>query len=154
MNYYEAGMDLLKRHNVTVIKYRNAMSGRAIIAKAEIKTPIPKTAKSFAIFAHEVGHIVNGEIKPSCMCEYKAEMFARDCFKEYGFKMPRIVKNRQIWYICYSLAQALNRGMKNIPAELKPYVKLLIKCNKVAYHNGVKKIEPYYRADNKLYKQS
>lgn len=151
MDYKEAGIDLLNRYNVKHISIRKSMSGRAFVAKREIKAPLPTTAKSFAVFAHEVGHIVNGNIKPSCLSEYKAEMFAKDCFSEYGFKMPRIVRNRQTWYICYSLAQALNRGMTNIPTELKPYRAKLLKCKALQVKNGVKGFKVVYRADNKLY---
>ena len=125
MNYIEAGQDLVKRYDINVIKVRRSMSGFAYYNSRDIVAPEPKTAKSFVVFAHEVGHVVNGKVRPRWKSEYMAEMFALDCFKEYDLKLPRIVKNRIKWHITYALAKAMNRGMKVIPQELKPYKKYL-----------------------------
>jgi hypothetical protein len=156
MNRYElAGKELENEYHITVSKYCSNLSGRAYHTTQSIIAPRPTTAKSFAIFAHEVGHIANGVVKPSCLSEYKAEMFTIDCFKRFGFKMPRIVANRIKWYICYSLAQALNRGIKNIPEELKPYRKFLIKHRQAFIHGNGKITHKFrYYADNRLYYKS
>ena len=107
---------------------------------------------SFYIFAHEIGHIVNGEIKPSCLCELRADQYSLEQFKRFGLPLPRKVINRSNWYRGYSLAQALNRGMKKIPDELKKYKRYLIKSYRhTIYGDGRKPItQPRYYADNKL----
>lgn len=143
--WYDAGMELAAKYHVKIRKYRKSMTGVAYFSSCEICTPEPKTAKSFYIFTHEVGHIANGNIKPSCLGEYMADKFAEDSFKQYGFTIPREVKAEMNRYRAYSLAQALNRGLKNIPAELKPYRQYLVSHDAhIRNANGVWRVEKRY----------
>jgi hypothetical protein len=122
-----AGNQLLSEHGLHIATVRKSMSGFAPWEGNGICSPLPKTAKSFAILAHEVGHKAlghNGKGK-SCVHEYEAEQFAIQQFKRFGFAMPREVKLRMNRHVAYGLAQALNRGMKDIPKELRPYKKML-----------------------------
>lgn len=125
--YQEAADILLKEHGIIISKIRSTMSGVAYHDTNRIECPKPKSATSFAILAHEIGHRAlnhNGNGK-SCMAEYQAEMFTIAQFKRFGFAMPHKVKDRINRHIAYGLAQALNRNMCNIPSELKPYKKYL-----------------------------
>jgi len=162
MNKYEqAGEVLVRENNAILIRVRKSMSGRAyhhttaMTGKWEFSSPLPKTAKSFEVFAHEIGHIhqfqTEGKHKPRWKEEYDAEMFALDCFKRFNFTIPRIILNRIRWHIAYSLAKALNRGMKKIPEELKPYRKYLrkVKC----FGSGMKVVGYVYYAQNYLWRK-
>ncbi|KKL20171.1 hypothetical protein LCGC14_2458120 [marine sediment metagenome] len=146
--YEEVGNLLLKRHDVTIKVIRRSMSGLAYIKERAICSPLPRTAKSFAIFCHEVGHIAQGVIKPRWLEELRAEEFAKGCFGEFGFSMPKAVKDRMKYHISYKLAQALNRGMKHTPPELKSHRKYLAK---VRCMNGKGETVGYvYRVDSRL----
>jgi hypothetical protein len=120
-----AGNQLLAEPGLHIATVRK--SGFAPWKGNGICSPLPKTAKSFAILAHEVGHKALGHKggEKSCFKEYEAEQFAIQQFKRFGFAMPREVKLRMNRHIAYGLAQALNRGMKDIPKELRPYKKML-----------------------------
>lgn len=127
MDYREAGEQLLKEYKLHIANIRKSMTGFAPYEGNGICSPLPKTAKSFAVLAHEVGHKALGHASngKSCLKEYEAEQFAILQFKRFGMTLPRDVKRRMNHHIAYSLAQALNRGMKTIPPELKPYRRLL-----------------------------
>ena len=122
-----AGNQLLAEHGLHIATIRKSMSGFAPWEGNGICSPLPKTAKSFAILAHEVGHKALGHKggSKSCLKEYEAEQFAIQQFKRFGFAMPREVKLRMNRHVAYGLAQALNRGMKDIPKELRPYKQML-----------------------------
>jgi len=134
MNKYEiAGNQLLGRYDVTVKSVRQNMSGIAYLEDRVISAPAPKSPLSFAIFAHEVGHIANGHCKPRWLEELRAWQFSLTCFKEFGFAITREVRWRMKYSLAFALAKALNRDMKLIPTELKAYKKYL---SPVTYHYG------------------
>ena len=126
VNKYEQAAHTLLTENFVIHKYfSSGMSGRAWLGKRIIRAPQPKSPRSFQILAHEVGHIVQGNIKPQCLEEYGAEVFSFEQMKRFGFKIPKRVKDVSDRHISYGLAQALNRGIKKVPAELKPYMKFI-----------------------------
>jgi hypothetical protein len=157
--FEEAGQILLGEHKLVINKVRKSMSGFAPHEGNGIASPLPKTAKSFAILTHEVGHkaLNHNDNGKSCLKEYEAEQFTVDCFKRFGFAIPRDVRNRINFHIAYGLAQALNRGMKQIPVELKPYRKY-IKGNECHFIHVKNEIESHstamrYEADRSLLKK-
>ena len=126
MNKYElAGKQLLEEYSITVKTVRKSMSGVAYIEDGIISAPAPKQALSFAIFAHEVGHISNGHVSPRWLEELRAWQFSLDCFKRFGLTIPREVRQRMKYSLTFALAKALNRNMKRTPLELRPYRKYL-----------------------------
>jgi len=126
MNKYElAGNELLKKYNINIKTYRGNLTGIAYIEDRIISAPKPIKPLHFAIFAHEVGHIANGEISPRWLEELKAWQFSIAQFKLFGFRIPSEVKSRMKYSLAFALAKALNRNMKAIPRELKPYKKYL-----------------------------
>ena len=108
-----------------------------------VKVPQPKSDISLHTFLHELGHIVAGKQKLSCIWEYMADNFANKQFKRFGIKLSKKVRKQSNWYMAYSLGQALNRGMKVIPTELKPFKKYL-KVSFTTFGNGASK--KVYRA--------
>lgn len=143
--YKQAADTLLKENNLVVSKVRSSMSGLAYYTTNQVEVPEVKSPTSFHVLAHEVGHQALGHSKKrkSCIVEYEAEMFALQQFKRFSFKVPVKVKDRINKHIAYGLAQALNRGMKQIPSELKPYKKYLYSsdCHIIFVRNGIKKYD-------------
>jgi len=126
MNKYElAGQQLLNQHNITVKTVRKSMSGVAYIEDKTISAPAPRQSLSFAIFAHEVGHIANGEISPRWLEELRAWQFSLDCFRQFNFTISKEVRQRMKYSLTFALAKALNRNLKQIPIELRQYKKYL-----------------------------
>jgi len=125
--WQEAGGQLLAEHGLRIRNVRHSMSGLALFATPEIDCPLPKSAKSFRVLAHEVGHKALNHARGhrSCVREYEADQFAIEQFRRFGLTLPREVKHVIDEHIAYGLAQALNRGMKRVPDELKPYRRLL-----------------------------
>jgi hypothetical protein len=72
--YEKATKILISEYKINVVMWRKPtklIGGLAYINAKIIRSPYPKSNKSFAIFAHEIGHIANGAIKPICLGEYK-----------------------------------------------------------------------------------
>jgi len=133
MNKYEsiarqALKDVEKRlgHEIAVKYWKSnrPYSGLAQCKTYTITVPEPKSDISLNTFLHELGHLIH-QVKPSCLNEYLASRFALDSMRKYGLSISRKVKRHHNWYIAYSLAQALNRKLKTVPTELKPFRKYL-----------------------------
>jgi hypothetical protein len=112
--YTEIAEALLKEHNITVRAYRKSLTGVAYIKEREIVVPHPVGKISLLIFVHEVGHIVNGEIKPRYVEEYLAEKFAIDYFHKIGLRVPRSYVARAKRYVSFKVRQAKARNLKHI----------------------------------------
>ena len=122
--YEKATKILISEYKINVVMWRKPtklLGGWSYINAKIVRSPYPRSNKSFAIFAHEVGHIANGKIRPICLSEYKAEMFAREQFKRFGFNISKLDIARQNRQICASLELALKHGLKQIPSELIEY---------------------------------
>ena len=126
----QLGHDIVINH----WKSNRPFSGRADCETYILTVPQPKSDISLNTFLHELGHLFY-QIKPSCLNEYMACNFALDKMRENGIAISHKVKHHHNWYIAYSLAQALNRKIKMIPLELKPFRKF-ISTRRVHYING------------------
>ena len=150
MNKYETiAESVLKDYPNVIIEYwksNKPWSGRCYINPKRIRVPRPKSLISLCTLFHELGHLSN-PYKLSCMNEYHACMFAQSKLREYGLPVTKDIKIHDEWYIAFSLAQALNRNLKTIPAELRKYKKLLQEYDMhVHYGNGNNKIVKRYKA--------
>lgn len=115
-------------------KSNQPYSGRAYCKTFAVKVPQPVSDISLNTYLHELGHLIY-QVKPSCLNEYLACKFAIDTMRQYGLTISRKVKRHHNWYIAYSLAQALNRKLKTIPPELKPFKKYISR-RLVHWYNG------------------
>jgi hypothetical protein len=108
-----AAQTLLDETGCEVIRWRSGMTGRSMTYTAEIEAPRPKTARSFAIFAHEIGHQrlhrENGKY-PRWREEVEAWEFAFDQFTRFG--LPGRNKQRKIAvrFIGYAFTKAVRAG--------------------------------------------
>ena len=156
MNQYELIADKVKREvereidRTIQVSYRKSRtkSGVAFPDEYRMISPQPTDIRRLATYLHELGHFIF-KVKPSCMNELKAIQFSEQKLSENGIKIPREVRRHNKWYAAYSLAQALNRGMKNIPAELKPYKKYLHASNSYTHYGDGRptKVDIRYMAD-------
>jgi hypothetical protein len=129
---YEAmTRDMLAQYNVRVRKWRTSMSGIAWYVTYRdghvqklIEAPKPKGPMSAAIFLHEIGHHAIGfnVYKPRCLEEYHAWQFALREMERLGLNITEGVQRRVYRSLRYAVAKAQRRGIKEIPAELLPYV--------------------------------
>ena len=120
-------------------KSNRPYSGKAYCKTYTIITPEPKSDISLNTYLHELGHIVTTH-KLSCMREYLACNFALDKMRDNGLSISRKIKKHHNWYIAFSLAQALNRNLKTIPDDLKPFKKYLTVrySHTMTVKNGIK----------------
>ena len=134
-------------HNVNIEYWKSnrPYSGRAYCKTFTVKVPHPVSDISLNTYIHELGHLIY-QVKPSCLNEYKACIFALEKMRENGIKVSRKVKQHHNWYIAYSLCQALNRNLKTIPPELKPFKKYITtrKQHSINGHGDTWITERYY----------
>jgi hypothetical protein len=110
-----------------------------------VRVPPPVDYETLFTGIHELGHTVNSHWRLSCLREYYAEMFAMQCFKRLNLPVTKDIESHHKWYMAFSLGQALNRGLKRVPAELKPYRKYLHKTEKLVCDGGSwKRISRYH----------
>tara|TARA_R110002073_G_scaffold118918_6_gene259513 strand:- start:29719 stop:30150 length:432 start_codon:yes stop_codon:yes gene_type:complete len=131
IKYEQITKQMLAEHGVRVRKWRSSMSGVAwqvtyrdgTVSKL-LESPKPKGPMSAAIFLHEIGHHAIGfhTYKPRCLEEYYAWKFSIDTMHELELNVTDRVHERMHDSLNYALAKALRRGLKNIPAELVPYI--------------------------------
>jgi hypothetical protein len=92
--WVSAAETLLDRHDIALEKHRKSMSGVALHVGG-IEAPEPRGAKSYAIFAHEVGHKVlhsdNGAY-PRWREEIEAWDFALASFSEFDLSGQRKIR--------------------------------------------------------------
>lgn len=129
---YEAmTREMLAQYGVRVRKWRSSMSGIAWYVTYRdghvqrlIEAPRPKGPMSAAIFLHEIGHHAIGfhVYKPRCLEEYHAWQFALREMERLGLNITEAVHQRVYRSLRYAVAKAQRRGIKEIPAELAPYV--------------------------------
>jgi hypothetical protein len=129
---YEAmTREMLARYNIRVRKWRTSMSGIAWYVTYRdghvqklIESPKPKGPMSAAIFLHEIGHHAIGfnVYKPRCLEEYHAWQFSLREMERFGFSITEGVQTRVFRSLRYAVAKAQRRGIREVPAELLPYV--------------------------------
>ncbi len=109
--------------------------------------PQPHNSHALHVCFHELGHVVLHRTQKreySCLNEYRADMYAFEQFERLGIEASLYTHKHHRWYMAYSLGQALNRGMrkKNIPSELKPYLKYLRKLPYYDYSGYAYRAKP------------
>jgi hypothetical protein len=129
---YDAVVDhMLRTHAVRVRKWRTAMTGIAWNVRYRdgkvvrlIEAPRPKGPMSAAVFLHEIGHHAIGfdTYKPRCLEEYHAWAWSLRAMEEHGLNITDSVRHRMHASLWYAVEKARRRGIKQIPAELAPYM--------------------------------
>ena len=129
---YDAVVSLmLERYGVRVRKWRSSSSGVAWTVTYRdgrvvrlLESPKPKGPMSMAIFLHEIGHhaIGLGVYRPRCLEEYHAWAFSLRAMEEHGLNITDSVRKRMDRSLRYAVRKARRRGLKELPAELQPYV--------------------------------
>jgi hypothetical protein len=129
---YEAmTREMLAKYNVRVRKWRTSMSGIAWYVTYRdghvqrlIESPKPRGPMSAAIFLHEIGHHAIGfnVYKPRCLEEYHAWQFSLREMERLGLNITESVHRRVYRSLRYAVAKAQRRGIREVPAELTPYI--------------------------------
>ncbi len=123
---------MLDRHGVRVRRWRSSMSGVAWQVEDRdgarvrlIEAPRPKGPMSAAVFLHEIGHhaIGLGAFKPRCLEEYHAWAFALREMESHGIAVTERVRQRVGKSLRYAVGKAQRRGMREVPAELRAYLR-------------------------------
>lgn len=121
---------LLDEHALRVQRWRTSMSGVAILAVGAkgqhvrlIEAPYPRGPVSAAVFCHEVGHhaLGVGSIKPRCLEEHAAWMWALDAMHRFDVPVTKRVEDRVDRSLAYAVHKAKRAGLKQIPEQLRPY---------------------------------
>jgi hypothetical protein len=122
---------LLQEHNIRVRKWRKSMSGIAWYVTYRdgkrvnlIESPRPRGPMSAAVFLHEIGHHAIGfnVYKPRCLEEYHAWRWSLEAMEKNGLNITNAVKLRMHRSLWYAVEKARRRGIKQIPAELVPFM--------------------------------
>jgi hypothetical protein len=88
-----------------------------------IEAPRPRGPMSAAVFLHEIGHHAIGfdVHRLRCVEEYHAWAFALAEMERWRLNITDAVRRRVDESLCYALAKARRRGLREIPAELARY---------------------------------
>ncbi len=133
LRYDELVIEMKQTHGLRIRKWRSSSSGCAWIVRYAdggeaklIESPYPKGPMSCAIFLHEVGHhaIGFGTYKPRCLVEYYAWKWSLDTMRERKLNVTEAVQKRMDESLKYAVKKAQRRGLKNLPQQLLPYVKV------------------------------
>ncbi|MCP3903143.1 MAG: hypothetical protein GY715_05850 [Planctomycetes bacterium] len=129
---YDALVEEMKNaYGVRVHRWRGSSSGCAWEVHYDggrvarlIEAPRPRGPVSCAIFLHEIGHHAIGfrRFRPRCLEEYHAWRWALAAMREHGFNVTPAVERRMGESLRYAVAKARRRGLREVPAELLPYV--------------------------------
>lgn len=130
--YDEMTTHMLREHGVRVRKWRSSSSGVAWQVRYRdgtvsrlIESPRPRGPISAAIFLHEIGHHAIGfdRYKPRCLEEYHAWMYSLEQMARWDLNVTDRVRERVHDSLHYAIQKAVRRGLKQLPAELEPYIK-------------------------------
>lgn len=88
-----------------------------------IESPYPRGPVSCAVFLHEVGHHAIGleRYRLRCLEEYHAWMWALRQMRTRGLTVTSAVERRVAESLRYAVAKARQRGIRGLPAELRPW---------------------------------
>jgi hypothetical protein len=129
--YAQMTRAMLARYGVRVRKWRTSMSGvawevmyRDGTRQRLIESPRPRSPMSAAVFLHEIGHHAIGLSvwKPRCLEELKAWEFALEQLQAWGIGVTDRVRTRFDRSMRYAVRKALRRGIRQMPAELLPFM--------------------------------
>lgn len=111
------------------IGYRTSLTGRVNWQLKTCAIPEIKSRKSLYIALHELGHIVNGRIRPVYKGEFLAEQYAHKRMRELGFAVPRSMTKRAKNYVRWKIIKAERRGARSIDPKVRQWTELLaINC--------------------------
>jgi hypothetical protein len=122
---------MLETHRIRVRKWRSAMSGIAWYVTYRdgtrvnlIESPRPRGPMSAAVFLHEIGHHAIGfnVYRPRCLEEYHAWRWSLEAMQAHGLNITDAVRLRMHRSLWYAVQKAKRRGIKQIPAELEPFL--------------------------------
>jgi hypothetical protein len=125
--------EMLAQYGVRVRRWRSSMSGIAweVVfhdgrVNRLIEAPRPKGPMSAAVFLHEIGHhaIGFGTFRPRCLEEYHAWAFALEQMDRLGLNITDSVRKRMHESLRYAIGKARRRGLRELPRELEPYLKV------------------------------
>ena len=111
---------LMNEHNITLEKWSSSSCGRAYLKQRKIKIPKPNNLDRFFVCLHEIKHIIDQRIKPSCLAEFRCDKFALDYCNKLSWT-SEMVKARMRWHVLSRVAMATNRKLKLVPSEIECY---------------------------------
>lgn len=108
---------------ITVYKISKSSCGLAWIEQRRIKIPRVKDVDTFCVCLHEIGHILNGRIRPVYASEYHTEQQALRLAKEFAeqagltndeqwIKALRQYENRAKGYVMLRIAEGYAAGLR------------------------------------------
>ena len=131
VKYEAVARQMLEKYNIRVRKWRKSMSGIAWYVTYQdgrrvnlIESPRPLGPMSVAIFLHEIGHHAIGfnVYKPRCLEEFHAWRWSLEAMEAHGLNITDAVRLRMHRSLWYAVEKAKRRGIKQIPAELTPFL--------------------------------
>jgi hypothetical protein len=120
---------------ITVYKISKGSCGLAYFKERKIKIPKVKDVDTFCVCLHEIGHIINGPMRPVYASEYHTEHQALRMAKEYAetariskdaawLKALKQYEERAKAYVIWHIAKGYKRGLR-MNALQQPIVKWL-----------------------------
>lgn len=114
----------IARENNIIFEYHfKSNVGRAFIEERKILISKPINRDRLFVAFHEIGHIINGHIKPRYLEELKAEQYAIMKMREVNIPISRKARARAKEYISYKVRQAQRRGLKKLDSRAKRFIK-------------------------------
>lgn len=111
----DAAQALIDETGCEIVKWRSGLHGVSLTYKREIEVPRPKSAKSFAVFAHEIGHqqlhFENSRKYPRWREEVEAWEFALEQFTRFGLKGRRVLRPWVRRFVHRAFYRATQRGV-------------------------------------------
>lgn len=114
---------IAQENNIKYEYHFKSNVGRAIIKERKILISKPINRDRFFIALHEIGHIIQGEIKPRYKEEYLSEQFAICKMREFKIPLSRKARARSKGFIKYSVRKAKRRGLKKLNNKVKSFIK-------------------------------
>jgi hypothetical protein len=128
--YDDLVVEMKRTHGVRVRKWRTGSTGCAWVVRYDdgtesrlVEAPYPRGPVSCAIFLHEIGHHAIGfdTHRLRCLEEYDAWRWALDAMRARSLNVTAAVQQRMAESLRYAVRKARRRGLKALPAELRPY---------------------------------
>jgi hypothetical protein len=109
------------------IEYAKSNRGRVYFVSRRCIIPQIKSRATLYVACHELGHVVEGYVKPVYIGEYRAELYAHDKMRELGFSVPRKATARAREYVSMKIRRAKKRGLKSVSSQVGAWANLTAK---------------------------